>query len=244
MASPKNKKSKKKPLPSPPAAGVSWIFPLLMITANAAAFAALHNPAVQKALPQLILYPGNLLQGRIWCLVTSGFIHHNLEHLLLNMLGVFVFGRIVERHLGLAKTCFIYFGSLAVSMIFAVGIYALILKKSVAIIGASGAVMGLIAAAMLLDPFTVTYEMILPIPVMVKGWLFLYADFRGFLGGEQDGVSHLAHLCGFLSIGVLTYFLSHEDKRKLMLGLLINIFSFVGFLFLRNWLVVNKWLVG
>ena len=41
--------------------------------------------------------------------------------------------------------------------------------------------MGLVSAAMLLDPFAMTYEMIVPLPVMVKGWMFLYADIGGFL---------------------------------------------------------------
>ena len=185
---------------------------------------------------QLILYPGNLLAGNYGCLVTSGFIHRNGMHLFLNMLGVFIFARIVERHLGILKTFFVYMGALILSMLFSTGVYVFILQKNVAIIGASGAVMGLIATAMLLDPFCITYEMVFPLPVMVKGWMFLYADVKGFLSGESDGVSHLAHLCGFISVAFLVYFLSKRDKRLMRTGLLINIISFIAFLFIRAWL--------
>jgi len=193
--------------------------------------------ARQGTLPlNWVLSPGQLLEGHFWPLVTSGFLHGDSMHLAMNMLGVFVFGRIAERHLGALKTVFIYFGSLILSMLCATLIYVFWLHKNVAIIGASGAVMGLMAAAVLVDPFCITYEMILPLPVMVKGWLFLYADIQGLLGGEQDGVSHLAHLCGFLSIGLLVYFLSARDKNIMRAGLLMNVFSFVFFLFIYQWL--------
>jgi len=96
--------------------------------------------------------------------------------------------------------------------------------------------MGLLSAAMLLDPFSITYEMIIPVPVMVKGWMFLFADIKGFLGGESDGTSHLAHLCGFISIAALVYFLSDKDKKMINTGLVINILSFMAFLFLRSWM--------
>ena len=188
----------------------------------------------EVAMSRLVLYPGNIMKGNLLCLITSGFLHRNWTHLLLNMLGVFVFARVVERRLGVMKTFYIYIGALILSMLFATGYYTFVLHRNIAIIGASGAVMGLLGAAMLLDPFRISYEIILPLPVMAKGWLFLSADLKGFLGGEKDGVSHLAHLFGFLSIMFLMYFLSSEDKRRMKAGLLINIISFVVFLVLKQ----------
>jgi len=208
---------------------------LLLILLNVGVFYGIQKTALtDEVLNYLVLYPGNLLQGKVWTLLTSGFIHHDLTHLLLNMLGIFIFARIVERKFGFGRTLFIYFGALGLSMLFSTVVYMAVFQKSVAIIGASGAVMGLVAAAMLLEPFTITYEMILPLPVMAKGWLFLYADLQGLLGGEADRVSHLSHLFGFLSVAVLVYFLSQEEKKALTTGLVINIISFVGFLYLRN----------
>jgi membrane associated rhomboid family serine protease len=215
-------------------------FPLTIIFLNFLAFGFTHYwPEARQYLSSIILSPVNLLQGKLWCLLTSGFIHRNWSHLLLNMAGVFIFGRIVERQFGFLKTLFVYLGALAISMLFATVVYAAVLHKSVAIIGASGAVMGLMATAMLTEPFCITYEMILPIPGMVKGWMFLYADLKGFLGGETDGISHLAHLFGFLSIAVLVYFLSQEDKKTLSMGLMVNLISFMGFLYLRKWITTG-----
>ena len=50
-----------------------------------------------------VLYPGNLLKGNIICLLSSGFIHFEWSHFLLNMLGIFIFANVVERHLGARK---------------------------------------------------------------------------------------------------------------------------------------------
>lgn len=211
-----------------------------MIAANFYAYWYIHSPAMPaEQLTNLILYPANLLNGNLYCVFTSGFIHLDLSHLLVNMLGVFVFARVVENHLGVVKTLYIYFGALFISLLFAMIVNMYVLEKNIAIIGASGALMGLIAAAMLLDPFKITYEMIFPVPVMMKGWLFIYLDLRGIMSGQNDGVSHFAHLFGYLSIALLVYFMSNEDKKKMQIGLIINIISFIIFILARSWFLLK-----
>ncbi|MFP4472629.1 MAG: rhomboid family intramembrane serine protease [Candidatus Omnitrophota bacterium] len=205
---------------------------VLLCVINIAVFIWMLTPAGRQYFTELIVYPGNLIKGNYWCLLTGGFVHSSLSHLFFNMLGLLAFGHVVERHLGFWKTVFIYLGALLISMLFSTVVYALILHKNVAIMGASGAVMGLMGAAVLLAPFSVTWEMIVPIPTMFKGWLFLYADLQGFLGGERDGISHLAHLIGFASIVILVYFLTDEDKQRLFAGLVINLVSLALFVWI------------
>ena len=64
---------------------------------------------------QLISYPSDLLTFRFHTLITSGFLHADIFHLLGNMLGIFIFGRVMERKLGFFKTFLIYFGALIIS---------------------------------------------------------------------------------------------------------------------------------
>ncbi|MBF0484277.1 MAG: rhomboid family intramembrane serine protease [Candidatus Omnitrophica bacterium] len=209
---------------------------LIIIVLNCMMFWYVYHSALPKPPVQdLILYPGNLLRGYLWTILTSGFMHRDLMHLFFNMLGILVFGRIVERQLGVAKTFYVYFGALFISMLCATMAY-MMLGRNVALIGASGALMGLISAAMLLDPFTITYEMIIPLPVMLKAWLFFYADFRGVLSRVNDGVSHFAHIFGFLSISVLMYWLSVKERKKMTVGLIINIASFFALFLIRKWI--------
>ncbi len=210
---------------------------LFIISLNLAVFILLRfKPLDSALLSSLVLSPANLVKGNLFCLITAGFIHEDVLHLVSNMLGIYVFGMIVERRFGTAKTLFIYFGALALSMFFSMVVYSLVLHRNVSIIGASGALMGLISCAMLADPFYIINKTFLPIPVMLTGWAFIYADILGFLGGETDGVSHIAHLLGFMSIAILVYFLDKTEKKILRKGLVINVFSF-GLFFTLNWWV-------
>ena len=75
-------------------------------------------------------------------------------------------------------------------------------------------------------------------------WLFFWADINGFLGGEKDGISHLAHLLGFLSIGFLVYFLDRKEKNLLKTGLITNLISFAIFLAFWHFLSVRGFLLA
>ncbi len=181
-----------------------------------------------QSLTLFLNYPSDLFTpSRLYSLITAGFLHANLSHLLGNMLALFIFGRVVERKLGLLKTSFIYFGALLLSGIFTSLINGLILHDNTPGLGASGAIMGLIAAAILLDPFYLTYELIIPLPIMIIGWLTIYADISGILNPIKDGIGHFAHLGGFLSIGLLLYLLGIDERKKMRTGLIINIASFI-----------------
>lgn len=171
-----------------------------------------------------ISYPSDLLSARAYTLITSGFLHANLAHLLGNMLALFIFGRIVERRLGSGKTLGIYFGALLISGIFT-SVIDLIRGQNIGGLGASGAIMGLVSAAILLDPFYITYELILPLPVMFVGWITIYFDIAGILNPVNDGIGHFAHMGGFISVALLLFFLEKNQQNKMKKGLLINVIS-------------------
>ncbi|MFH1591634.1 MAG: rhomboid family intramembrane serine protease [archaeon] len=184
----------------------------------------------KETFMSLALHPQDIISFNPLPLVTSGFLHAGIGHLLANMLGIIIFGRIVEREVGALKTGFIYIGALLISGIFSSLIHLLILKDNTPGVGASGALMGLVAAAMLLDPFYFTYELVIPLPIMVVGWLTILADILGILNPLEDGIGHIAHLGGFLSIAVIGFLVGLEDRKKLWQGFLINMVSLVAIL--------------
>ena len=190
-----------------------------------------------KLFSSLISYPSDLFSPRIYTLITSGFLHANLAHLIGNMLALFIFGRVVEKKLGPAKTAAVYFGALIISGIFTSLIHLTIIKDNTGGLGASGAIMGLISAAILLAPFYLTYELVFPLPIMLVGWLTIYADISGIINPVEDGIGHFAHLGGFISIALLIFFFGGEDKAKLRKGLIINAVSLAIFLLLYSLLL-------
>ena len=173
----------------------------------------------------LINYPADLFSSRIYSLITSGFLHANPSLLFGNMLGIFIFGRVVERKIGFWKTLLVYVGALLISGIFSSLIDLIFTGSTIGGLGASGALMGLVATAILLDPFYVSYEAIIPLPIMVLGWITIYADIVGVLNPTNDGIGHFTHISGFISVAILMYFVGGENKSSMKKGLIINIIS-------------------
>ena len=53
----------------------------------------------------------NILDGKIWTFITSIFIHADPQHIVLNLLALFFFGRVVEEELGWKKYLLIFFAT-------------------------------------------------------------------------------------------------------------------------------------
>ncbi|MBI5392948.1 rhomboid family intramembrane serine protease [Candidatus Woesearchaeota archaeon] len=176
-----------------------------------------------------IWYPSNILKLNFFPLLSSMFLHANAKHLFLNMFGIFIFGRIVEHKIGPFKTLFIYFFAGFVSTMFTSLIYLFFIPNDTGSLGASGALMGLVSAAIVLAPFYLTYNLIIPIPVMVMGWITLFSDLKGLLSPIQDNIGHLAHLFGFFSITICYYFLGEHQQHEIKIGYIVNMVSLLVF---------------
>ena len=177
-------------------------------------------------IARFALSTDGLGRGEHLPLLTHFFAHADLMHLGGNMLALFVFGRVVERNLGpwrllgcylLAAVC-----STALSLL-AQGLAG----RSVPTLGASGAVAGIVALGILLEPLTITFEALVPMPLFLVGWLAIAADFAALLGrgGAGEPVDHPAHLGGYLSVLLGYYVLKRQQRAQARLGLLINVLT-------------------
>lgn len=138
-------------------------------------------------------------------LITSMFIHGSLLHLLGNMLYLWIFGNNVEDYLGSFRFIWFYlFSGLGASFTHIIFHF----NSSYPMIGASGAVAGVMGAYLILYPrarvltlvFPFFFIRIIPIPaaIVLGFWFFLQILNIG-LGG---GVAWFAHVGGFL-IGIV-----------------------------------------
>ncbi len=133
----------------------------------------------------------------LWQLFTYIFLHGDVSHILFNLLALWMFGGELENYWGSRKFLFYFFfcgiGAGICTVIFSP--YQLI-----PVIGASGAIYGILLAFGWLYPNRLIYIYFLfPIPakyfVLIYGFLeFIYFS-RGGTGG---GVAHLTHLGGLL----------------------------------------------
>jgi membrane associated rhomboid family serine protease len=97
-----------------------------------------------------LLREGGLAQievanGEYWRLVTSGFLHFGLIHLLFNMFALYILGGLLEPALGRLRFAIVYFVSLLAGSFGAL----LLSAPNSLTAGASGAVFGMMAAAVI-----------------------------------------------------------------------------------------------
>ena len=81
-------------------------------------------------------------QGDYWRILTAGFLHTGMIHLLFNMFGLYILGGLLEPAVGRLRFGVIYFVSLLAG-----SFGALLLEPTAPTVGASGAIFGLMGAA-------------------------------------------------------------------------------------------------
>jgi membrane associated rhomboid family serine protease len=90
--------------------------------------------------------PGGLDQGEWWRLITAAFLHANLLHLGMNMFVLWIVGAPVEQAIGRGRFLALYFVS---GLAGSAG--ALVLSPTDVTVGASGAIFGILGAALVLE---------------------------------------------------------------------------------------------
>ena len=132
--------------------------------------------------------------------ITHMFMHGDERHLIFNMLGLYFLGPMVESSLGAKRFLILYLTSGFVASI------AQLLVTQGIIVGASGAVFGVLAAFATMYPNMKLMLLFPPIPIKAKYMAMALIAIGLFSGvtGTQDGIGHFAHLggalCGFLII--------------------------------------------
>jgi membrane associated rhomboid family serine protease len=141
-----------------------------------------------------------LLFKEYWRLITSGFLHVSWKHLLFNMISLLMFSFLLEADLGSVQFLVLYFGSLLGGDLLSLFIHRH--NSDYSSVGASGAICGVIFAAIALYPgMSVSLLGIIPIP----GWLYgiAYVLFAIYgIKSRNDNIGHDAHLGGAL-VGML-----------------------------------------
>ena len=132
-----------------------------------------------------------------WQLVTYGFLHGDLMHILFNMFALWMFGVQIENAWGSRRFAIFYF-------VCVIGAGLIQLATSVGqgyyTVGASGGVYGILLAFGMMFPNNEIFLLFLPFPIKAK-WFVLglgvFAIFGGFTGAAS-GTAHFAHLGGMV----------------------------------------------
>ena len=168
-----------------------------------------HENASYDILYTYGMVPSNLTQGAGWMtLVTSMFLHAGWGHILGNMLFLWIFGDNIEDAFGHVKYLCYYIASGVAAGLFQ---YVFEPYSHIPVIGASGAIAGVLGGYLFLFPKARVDILVLFKVFTLPAWVVLTAWF-GFqvFGGlnaqidEDGGVAYWAHAGGFIAGIALT----------------------------------------
>ncbi|ULQ55351.1 rhomboid family intramembrane serine protease [Flavihumibacter rivuli] len=141
------------------------------------------------------LWPVQSGNFKVWQLVTHMFMHGGIFHIFFNMFALYMFGAMLEQLWGSKR----FFNFYMICGIVA-GLAQLFIDPDFDLaVGASGAIMGLLAAFAYLFPNTPLYIMFIPVPVKAKyaiPGLMALDLFGGISRTPGDNIAHWAHLGG------------------------------------------------
>jgi membrane associated rhomboid family serine protease len=164
---------------------------------------------------------GPILRGEKLRMFSSGFLHVDQGHLFFNMLTLYFFADSVIGQVGILKFLIIYLGSLLAGSTLALSFHKG--ESHYSAVGASGAVMGVLYAAILLNPGMRVGFLFIPIPI--PGYIFgvgylLYSMYG--MKAQLGNIGHSAHIGGAIGGYVLTLalFPSLFETNLFLVGIL------------------------
>src|SRR3989344_5700244 len=156
-----------------------------------------------KFIDSFILTPD--IFSRPWILLTHMFLHANVNHIILNMYTLLIFGPLLEQRIGAKRFLFVYLASGIIAGILSSFFYQRAL-------GASAAIMGMIGVLIILMPgLRLLLFFVVPMPLWLVGILYALLDIFGVF--FPSGVGNIAHLTG-MAIGLGYGLYLKKEKRK------------------------------
>lgn len=169
---------------------------IMVLTIGTSLLGLFHAPAL---IDKCLFRPYYFARDNQYAtMVTSGFVHADVGHLLFNMFTFFFFAFPLERHIGAVAFVTLYLTGLVASH----GCTLVKHRKNpgYASLGASGAISAVLFAYIVFFPTTTL--MIMPIPIPIPAVLFAlgYVGYSYWASVQSRGrINHDAHLCGALS---------------------------------------------
>jgi membrane associated rhomboid family serine protease len=146
----------------------------------------------------LAMIPSFVLNGYLWQLFTYMFVHGSFNHLLFNMLSLFIFGSMVEKRIGSKEFLLFYlltglFGGIASFVSYYLA------GTNVILVGASGAIYGVMLMFAVFYPYSVIFVFgFIPVRAPILVILYAIIELSSHVFGRGGNVAHLTHLSGLV----------------------------------------------
>lgn len=147
----------------------------------------------------LSMIPTFVMHGYVYQFFTYMFVHGSFTHILFNMFTLYVFGRVLEERIGTKEFLLYYLLVGTLSGISSFFLYYFALGTNTVLMGASGAIYGLLLLYAVFFPFNSIYIFGL-IPVKAPYLIIFYfvIELWSQFGGSSSNIAHLTHLSGLV----------------------------------------------
>jgi len=177
---------------------------------------------VPAELTRLILHDPRRLPHAGTTLLTAMFVHGGIMHVAMNMLYLWIFGNNIEEVMGHGRYLAFY---LVCGLVASSCQVAVAPSSTVPMIGASGAISGILGAYLIMFPaarvltlvFFIFFIRVVPIPaVIVLGFWFLLQLLSAGPAGAGGGVAVFAHIGGFVAgVALIAAFRVRRSRQSL-----------------------------
>ena len=135
-----------------------------------------------------------------WQPITHMFVHGGFLHIFFNMYALFIFGSVVEQIIGSKKFTVFYFASGLGAAALHLLVSRLAGAPNIPMVGASGAIYGVLIAYAMLFPDSRMTLLFPPVTLSAKWMVVIFAGIELLTGvtGTAEGIAHFAHLGGMV----------------------------------------------
>ncbi len=151
----------------------------------------------------------------IWRLISYQFLHDpsTIWHLALNMMGLYFLGPVLERFWHSKKFLIFYLACGATGGVFYLLLTAMGITSPGILIGASGAILGMLAACAILFPQFVVFLFVFPVPIRVAAVVLIFIYVISIFMGAANSGGDAAHLAG-MAVGAGYVYLWPRWKNR------------------------------
>ena len=164
--------------------------------------------------------------GEFWRLITAGFLHGGIFHLIFNMYALYIIGTQIENFAGKWKFLAIYFCSMLTA-----SLMSCVINPNSVSVGASGAIFGLLGALVYFG-----YHYRLYLGSVLRNQIIPLILFNLLLGFMVSGIDNAAHLGGLIG-GLLISMALGVQKREGKQDRINGIITFAVYLLFLIYLV-------
>jgi len=160
--------------------------------------------------------PSSFLEGKVYTLFTSMFIHASLGHIFFNMLALFLLGASLEKKVSKEKYLIVYFlGGIIGNFVMLI---PFLYSPETIGVGASGAISALVGLGMFLCPGKlVIFPSIIPLPFVAAGALYFLSTTMNLFVPEDIMIGYPVHMMGIIIGSIFGLVWSENWKRSVLI---------------------------